>query len=140
MVFYDRCFAEKFGNMSETRVRAVIAIADEMFSERDSLQTIIDISDDFPIVPKLQSNWRDKDWDKIFDTELGMIARDSKFEANLYVFLTVDKFENTTNPGKATGYGNACDTDRRYRMNIVKYRDRSWRGGDADTGAVGMQK
>ena len=37
-VYYDSCFAKKFGKMATTRIRALMAIVDEMYSERDTLQ------------------------------------------------------------------------------------------------------
>ena len=38
VVFYDSCFAKKFGKMATTRIRAIMAVVDEMYSERDTLQ------------------------------------------------------------------------------------------------------
>ena len=37
-VYYDGCFAKKFGSKAKTRIRALMAIVDEMYSERDTLQ------------------------------------------------------------------------------------------------------
>ena len=74
MVFYDSCFADKFENMSKTRVRAVMDLVEEMYSEKDTLETTIEFDDNFPIVPKLDSRWCDKDWSEIIDadSELGI--------------------------------------------------------------------
>ena len=45
VVFYDSCFRKKFGSKSTTRIRAIMAIAEEMYSERDTLQTTVEFSD-----------------------------------------------------------------------------------------------
>ena len=79
VVFYDRCFADEFGNMSETRVRAVMDIVEEMYSEKDSLETTFEFDDNFPIVPKLDSSWCNEIWSNIIDadSELGIRLRKS---------------------------------------------------------------
>ena len=37
-VYYDSCFGKKFGSKAKTRIRAIMAIVDEMYSEKDTLQ------------------------------------------------------------------------------------------------------
>ena len=37
-VYYDSCFAKKFGGKAKTRIRALMAIVDEMYSEKDTLK------------------------------------------------------------------------------------------------------
>ena len=93
VVFYDSCFNNKFGNMATTRVRAVMDIVEEMYSEKDSLETTIEFGDNFPIVAKLENSWCDKSWDDIIEAEgeLGIIARESEHEANAYIFFTADQ-------------------------------------------------
>ena len=79
VVFYDRCFANEFGSMSETRVRAVMDIVECMYSEKDSLETTFEFDDNFPVVPKLDSSWCNENWNDIIDAdnELGIRLRKS---------------------------------------------------------------
>ena len=65
--------------MSETRVRAVMDIVEEMYSERDSLETTFEFDNNFPIVPKLDSSWCNETWENILDadSELGIRLRKS---------------------------------------------------------------
>ena len=136
VVFYDDCFAKKFKNMSTTRIKAVMAIVEEMFSEYDSLETTIQFKDDFPIVPKFQSNWCDKNWEDIIKPsgELGMIADGTTFPAHAYIFLTHGS-QNEYNLGRAHK-GQACNPNKSYRISINQYKSNSWMNGDLGTAGV----
>ena len=121
VVFYDECFAKAFKNTT-TKVRALMAIVEEKFSEFDSLGTTIQFQEDFPIVPKLLNNWCDKDWRDImkYDGELGLIASSSTLPAHAYIFLT----HGSVGHGQPLGIarlGAACDPHRRHRISLIKF-------------------
>ena len=125
VVFYDKCFEQKFGNMSASKVRAIMAIVEEIFSEKDTLQTTIEFSDDFPIVPKLESNWCDSCWMDIFTSngELANIVRNSGYEADQFIFLTNVPKWNVEVGGLAHG-AVVCHPDKGHRKIIATYHER----------------
>ena len=43
-VYYDDLFDKQFGAAAKTRVHAIMAIVDEMYSEKDTLETTIKIN------------------------------------------------------------------------------------------------
>ena len=138
VVFYDACFAQQFGDSAITRVWAIMDIVEEMYSERDSLGTVIEF--DVSVIPKLENSWCDKDWHDLAeadDGELGQIARRSAInDANGYVFLTGSWYSpGQTVLGMARG-GSICNPDRGMRISISQYRTGSWKGGDAYTAEV----
>ena len=140
VVFYDECFANKFKNMSTTRIRAMMAIVGEMYSDYDSLETTIQFPDDFPIVPKLQSNWCEKNWSHILkpDGELGIIANGSTFPSHAYIFLTHRSEKNKLCSGLGRALmGQACSPNKSDRISIIQYLpDLRKNNGDTRTAKV----
>ena len=65
MVYYDDAFKKDFGANAVTRVEAIMAVVDEMYSEKDTLETEIEIN-----VVGIENaegfNWSDDaDWDTL---------------------------------------------------------------------------
>ena len=130
VVFYDGCFEKAFRNTSSTRIRALMTRVEEIFSGYDSLETIIKFPDDFPIVPKLESSWCNKnwtDWTVItkHDGELGLIAERSSLSAHAYIFIThrskeriLDELDEGISPIRGMAItGSACNTG----IGIIEY-------------------
>ena len=44
VVYYDDMFKDEFQSTALTRIEAIMAIVDEMYSEKDSLQTVIEVN------------------------------------------------------------------------------------------------
>ena len=69
-VIYDDCFKKEFGRLTVTRVRAVMEIVNEMYSEKDSLETTIEWNIK-KIIHKRGRNWCPvTDWNTILGGEL----------------------------------------------------------------------
>ena len=124
--------------MTTTRVRAVMDIVEEMYSEKDSLETTIEFGDNFPIIPKIENSWCDKVWSDIIEAEgeLGLIARESEHEANAYIFFTADQAGGGL--GIAGKIGSVCDPDRGERITISQYKEGQWKGPDMYTAEVNI--
>ena len=133
-VYYDDLFAKQYGAAAKTRVHAVMAIVDEMYSEKDTLKTTIKINT-IGVKHAVGEQW-DGDWRTTVLGEnlpTGRIAKSSPYDANLYVFLT--GYYWGSNLGLA-GMSTVCDSSRGRRTSVNKYSDGSQKGGDAYTAEV----
>ena len=100
---------------------------EQIFSEYDSLETISKFPDDFPIVPKLESSWSNKNWTVIAkrDGELGLIAERSSLSAHAYIFIThrskeriLDELDEGISPIRGIAMtSSACSTG----IGIIEY-------------------
>ena len=134
-VYYDDLFHEQFGSAAKTRIHAVMAIVDEMYSERDTLQTEVKVHT-IGVKHAVGENWSGPYWrNEVLGENLptGRIAKSSPYNANLYVFVTGESPDN--NLGLAST-GTVCDTGRGRRTSINKYAVGSEKGGDAYTAEV----
>ena len=143
-VYYDDMFKDEFGNAATTRIQAVMAIVDEMYSEKDTLKTEIDVNV-VAVEHQSGSNWgssQSKPWwsklspwtsNPVAGGDLSKIATDSQHDANLYVFMTGTK--SVSGLGLAN-LDSVCNSDRKYRVNVNKYAAGSQKGGDAYTAEV----
>ena len=133
-VYYDDLFAKQYGAAAKTRVHAVMAIVDEMYSEKDTLKTTIKINT-IGVKHAVGEEWSG-DWRKTVLGEnlpTGRIAKSSPYDANLYVFLTGD------GPGRnlgLAGMSTVCDSGRGRRTSVGKYTRGEEKGGDAYTAEV----
>ena len=142
VVFYDGCFEKAFRNTSTTRIRALMTRVEEIFSEYDSLEAIIKFPDDFPIVPKLESSWSNKNWTVIAkrDGELGLIAERSSLSAHAYIFVThrskeriLDELDEGISPIRGMAItGSACNTG----IGIIEYLPDSARNSSMQNAEV----
>ena len=137
-VYYDDLFHKQFGSAAKTRIYAVMAIVDEMFSEKDTLQTEVKVHT-IAIEHAVGENWsvsNGKSWrNDVLGENLptGKIAKSSPYNANLYVFVTGE------GPGNDLGLastGTVCNSGRGRRTSINKYAVGSEKGGDAYTAEV----
>ena len=140
-VYYDDMFKSEFGDRAVKRIEAIMAIVDEMYSEKDTLKTELDVKT-VAIEHASGKNWGLEDWYSNFapwsrakkpEYDLSKIATDSTHDANLYVFIT--------GRGSKSGLGLAtldsvCNNKRKKRVNINKYSPGSQKGGDAYTAEV----
>ena len=117
-----------------------MAIVDEMYSEKDTLQTEIEVNT-IGIEHAAGEKWfygssTNKLWNnKVLGEDLrtGIIAKRSPYDANLYVFLT------GTEAGSGLGLGSVgsvCDPGRGRRASINRYAAGDYKGGDAYTAEV----
>ena len=133
-VYYDDLFDKQFGAAAKTRVHAIMAIVDEMYSEKDTLKTTIKINT-IGVKHAVGEEWSG-DWRKTVLGEnlpTGRIAKSSPYDANLYVFLTGDG--SGRNLGIA-GMSTVCDSGRGRRTSVGKYTRGEEKGGDAYTAEV----
>ena len=146
-VYYDDKFARYFGNLTVKRVTAVMAIVDEMYSEKDTLTTEIKV-ETVGIEHAKGYDWSKDDFGEDVIGDYGAppdsvrdcrryrtctaerIARNSKLEANLYVFLTVN---NPYLLGVAAKVGSVCDIKRARRTNISSYTPQGGAVKDGDS-------
>ena len=141
-VIYDDMFEAEFGNRTTTRIEAIMAIVDEMYSEKDTLTTEFEVST-VGIEHASGSNWGIvsdwggdlSPWSNPTDSsnDLSQIARDSPYNSNLYVFLTGS--DSKDGLGLAT-LGRVCEQSRENRVSINQYAAGSIKGGDAYTAEV----
>ena len=137
MVYYDDAWKEDFGANAVTRAEAVMAVVDEMYSEKDTFKTEIDVN-----VVGIENakgyDWRLADWNALFDgRDLVSIAQESSEEANLYVFLTGKYSGSGSDYFLGLAYeGVVCDSSRDSRFSINRYGVGSTKGGDAYTAEV----
>ena len=131
-VYYDDMFADQFLSSAVTRVEAVMAIVDEMYSEKDTLKTEIDV-DTIAVEHAKGENWGTKSWSRevlCSTCPTGKISESSPHDANLYVFLTGSKSKG----GLGLAWlGTLCNSSRKKRNSINKYAAGSQKGGDAYT-------
>ena len=112
-----------------------MAIVDEMYSEKDTLQTEVKVHT-IAVEHAVGENWSGPYWrNEVLGENLptGKIAKSSPYNANLYVFVTGE------GPGNDLGLastGTVCDTGRGRRTSINKYAVGSEKGGDAYTAEV----
>ena len=85
VVIYDDGFKEDAGSGYATRVRAIMAIVEEMFSEKE-------LNIEMNIISFIYAegrDWRDtQKWDDYYSDELYNAAKNSGYDANSYIFLT----------------------------------------------------
>ena len=134
MVFYDDKWKKRFGSRAVKRAGAIMALVDEIYSEKDTLKTILDVNV-VGIEHAKGENWGEEKWlPNPFWAKLKDIAEKSSKEANLYIFLTVG--------GSQEGFaglaplGVVCDYYLDQRMNINGYYEGTHKGGDAYTASV----
>ena len=134
-VYYDDMFDEEFGSAAVTRIVAIMAIVDEMYSEKDTLQTELEVNT-IAIEHASGENWGTKSWSGevlSWDGPTGTISDSSPHDANLYVFVTGSGSQD----GLGLAWmGSLCDSSRRMRNSINKYSAGSQKGGDAYTAEV----
>ena len=134
-VYYDDLFDKQFGSAAKTRIHAVMAIVDEMYSEKDTLKTEIKVNV-VGVKHAVGQVWGGKDWrTEVLGENLpsGRLAKGSEFDANLYVFLT------GKGPGPflgLAGMGTVCNSGRGRRTSVCKYASGSQKGGDAYTAEI----
>ena len=122
-----------------------MAVVDEMYSERDSLTTVIEWTD--TIIHARGHDWCPyKKWTPLLrgNGKLATWARESGRNDDIFVFLTGSKTkcEPAGCLGEASGIGNICSSDKGKRINIQRYgyeiRSDHWgfKGKDAYTAEV----
>ena len=62
VVYYDDLFQNQFQDRAESKVAAIMATVDQMFSQQDSLKTIIEVNT-VAILHAPGKNWGDGRWD-----------------------------------------------------------------------------
>ena len=112
-----------------------MAIVDEMYSERESLETIIE----WNTAAILYARGRDwcpvTDWSAIIRSDLANIARESGRDVDVFVFLTGSGSRDGL--GLAWGIGTTCSSDKGQRINMNKYGPAGeFKGRDAYTAEV----
>ena len=114
--------------LAVTRIQAVMAIVDEMFSENDTLKTEIEVNT--KVVEHLRGEkWHVRDWDDLIQSpfsfpggKLSVIAAKSQHEANIYLFLT--GHENVHGGKLGSAYrSTVCDIKRNMRISLFKYHN-----------------
>ena len=134
MVFYDDAWKKRFGSRAVKRAGAIMALVDEIYSEKDTLKTILDVNV-VGIEHAKGENWGGAKWGPdSFWENLKNIAEKSSKEANLYIFFTDGESEE--------GYTGlapmsvVCNDYLDARMNINGYYEGNLKGGDAFTASV----
>ena len=137
-------FKADFPRSAETRIEAIMSIVDQMYSEKDTLTTEIEVNL-VAIEHANGSNWGNLDWETeltpfstnytLDSNDLSKIAKNSPHDANLYVFITgkcSNDFLGLSN------LDSVCNTDREKRININKYATspNGGKGYDAYTAEV----
>ena len=134
-VYYDDLFDKQFGSAAKTRIHAVMAIVDEMYSEKDTLKTEIKVNL-VGVKHAVGEVWGGKDWKReVLGENLpsGRLAKSSEFDANLYVLLTG---KGRGNKLGLAGLGTVCNPTRGERTSVCKYAAGQQKGGDAYTAEV----
>ena len=127
-MYYDDDFKDKFGSLAVTRVYAVMAIVDEMYSEKDTLKTELEV-DTIAVEHAAGERWSAELPYHLGENEAtGIIAKSSSYEANLYVFLS--EGGNGGVLGRA-GISTVCNWGRGRRTSINRYK-----GADSYTAQV----
>ena len=146
-------FKEEFGDSVDTRIEAIMAIVDEMYSERSTLTTEFEVTT-IAIEHSKGSNWGNVNdwalellpWCKNYrlggygkehlvspGNDVSSIAMNAPHDANLYVFMTGSASKDSL--GLAADIGTLCDQSRQERLNINKFAE-NHRGGDTYTAEV----
>ena len=138
MVFYDDAWKERFGKRAVKRLGAIMALVDEIYSEKDTLKTELDVNV-VGIEHAKGERWAGKKWlPDPFWANLKNIAEKSSKEANLYIFFT--------DGGSKEGFAGlapmsvVCDDYLDQRMNINGYYEGNHKGGDAYTASVSFSE
>ena len=141
-VYYDDVFKAQFPSTADTRVEAIMAIVDEMYSEKDTLTTEIEVNT-IAIVHQSGYNWGNiSDWGDDMSPwsfpssdnyDLSGIAIASPHDANLYVFLSGQDAQDGLGLARLDAL---CDTSRYNRVSMNKYAPGDIKGGDAYTAEV----
>jgi len=121
-VYYDDSFAEQFKGGAVSRVAALMALVDEMYSEKDSLQTEIEV-----ITVSIEhlegENWGYvKDWQSYVTPKIWELSGKSKHDANLNVFLTGTGTVAGNLPSVAP-LGVVCSPFKWIRYSLTTYPD-----------------
>ena len=111
-------------------------IVNEMYSEKDSLETTIEWNIK-KIIHKRGRDWCPlTDWGTLLDGELMDIARESSLDVDAFVFLT----GSTANSGLGLAYmGTTCSPDKGMRISMNRYTadgESVFKGKDAYTAEV----
>ena len=113
-----------------------MALVDEIYSEKDTLKTKLDVNV-VGIEHAKGERWAGEKWlPEPFWAKLKNIAEKSAKEANLYIFFT--------DGGSQEGFaglaplGSLCDYWLDDRMNINGYYEGNHKGGDAYTASVNI--
>ena len=109
-----------------------MAHVQKMFSDYGSLGTTIKFQDDFPIIPRPQNKWCEKNWNGIL-SELGKIGTES--DADAFLFLTKTNGSHNGELGIAF-VGQACNPAKYLKTSIITYAPASWMNGDLNTAHV----
>ena len=135
-VYYDDCFAREFGNQTVTRIYAIMAVVNEMYSEEDSLKTTIQWN------IKAIQHWNDTwcnsmEWKSLMEWYYPGIARDSGLDMDAFIFLTGSDTIGG-GYGLAADIGTTCSSDKGERVNVNRYggADAANKGMDASTAEV----
>jgi len=119
-VHYDDMFAEQFKSGAVDRVAAIMAVVDEMFSERDTLQTELEVIT-VAIEHAKGENWGilDTFYESICEScSAGKIALNSQLDVNLHVFITGSKSKERLD-GLAN-LGSVCSKKKYDKLSINK--------------------
>ena len=115
-------FAREFGRLAETRIQAIMAEVDMMFSEKDTLTTELEI--DPIVIAHLQGeNWGrypsdNGGFSRHLLSNVGQIAEKSQYEAKSYIFITGS---NSLGGLGVAWLGTVCDKKRVLKVGINKY-------------------
>ena len=110
-----------------------MAIVDEMYSEKDSLKTVIEWTDSIYVATG--RDWcSESNWYALMDGELASYARQTG-DFDVYVFLTGSNA--TSDYLGLANLGTICDSDKGLRININRYGPEGQiKGKDAYTAEV----
>ena len=129
-MLYDDSFAHQFSRFAPTRIRAVMEIVNEMYSERDSLKTTIKWN-----IVSIQHlagrDWATKEWNL---NEISAEAEKQTIDADIYVFMT----SQWSLSGLGVAYMSSACGPKSSRININKYIYGGFKNGDAYTAEVGL--
>ena len=137
-MMYDDCFQMEFAARGgpQKRIDAVMALVNQMYAEKDSLETTIEWT--WTIEHKRGQNWCIGRWGEsgLFNSILPNLARESGRDANIFVFLT----GSASKDGLGLAWESVvCDSDKGSRININKYGGNAvFKGQDAYTAEVNL--
>ena len=94
MVFYDDAWKGRFGRRAVKRLGAIMALVDEIYSEKDTLKTKLDVNV-VGIEHAKGERWAGEKWlPEPFWAKLKNIADKSAKETNLYIFTSAAHFHS----------------------------------------------
>jgi len=129
-VYYDDSFAEQFKGGAKSRVAALMAMVDEMYSQKDSLKTEIDVTT--VLIEHIKGeNWANvKSWKPYVFPKLFQLSASAQNDANLNVYLVGSGYasENLSNLGPL---GVACSPSKWLKWSLVTYSKGTQKGDDA---------